>query len=208
MQVAGTFTGWDFTNTWEIVPANNNGYPNLKNVFTTTLPVSWLSFDAEKQSDRVLLNWSTASEQNTKDFEVLHSTDANNWTTLGTRLAAGNSNTIRQYSFTHSSPLKNSVYNYYRIKQNDLDGQFSYSKIVSIIYNEPGADIMAYPNPASDKVTVFTSTDEDVRLVNLAGSIVWRAKLTAGRHEVNVAHLPRGVYMLQVGKAWRKLLLQ
>jgi len=79
---------------------------------------------------------------------------------------------------------------------------------VSIIYNEPGADIMAYPNPASDKVTVFTSTDEDVRLVNLAGSIVWRAKLTAGRHEVNVAHLPRGVYMLQVGKAWRKLLLQ
>ena len=173
-----------------------------------TLPVTWLSFDAEKLNDRVLLNWATGSELNTKDFEVFHSTDAGNWTKLGTVSAAGNSSVMRRYSFTHTSPLKNSVYNYYRIKQNDLDGQFSYSKIVSIVYNEPGDDVMAYPNPASDRITVFTATDEELRLVNLAGSVVWRAKLTAGRHEINVAHLPKGMYLLQAGKAWRKILLQ
>lgn len=208
MQVSNTFTGWDFTNIWEIVPSNNNGYPNLRNVFAITLPVSWQSFTASKLLSEVVLNWSTASEQNTKDFEVLHSTDATNWTTLGKRLAAGNSNHTREYSYTHNYPLKNSVYNYYRIKQNDLDGQFSYSKIISIIYNERGADVMAYPNPASDKITVFTSIDEDVRLVNLAGSIVWRAKLTAGRQEINVAHLPKGVYLLQAGATSRRILLQ
>ena len=48
----------------------------------------------------------------------------------------------------------------------------------------------------------------EVQLVNLAGSVVWRAKLTAGRHEIDVPHLSKGMYLLQAGKAWRKILLQ
>ncbi|MFM7453142.1 MAG: LamG domain-containing protein, partial [Cyanobium sp.] len=103
-----------------------------------TLPVTWHSFNAEKLSNKVLLDWVTSSELNTKDFEVLHSTNAVSWSKIGTVVAAGNSNQQRSYSFTHLSPLKNSIYNYYRIKQNDLDEQNSFSKIISIFTTNRG----------------------------------------------------------------------
>ena len=59
-------------------------------------PVTWQSFTAEKQGSASLLKWSTGSEQNTKDFEVQHSTNTVSWTPLGTVAAAGNSTTTRQ----------------------------------------------------------------------------------------------------------------
>ena len=174
----------------------------------TTLPVTWLSFTGRKQGDVVVLDWATATEQNTKDFEVEHSTNTQTWTILGTVVAEGNSNFPRNYTFTHSSPFKGNIYNYYRIKQRDVDGQFSYSRIVSLIYGEPGADVMVYPNPATTSLMVYLSSDEEVRIINLVGASVWKSNLPAGRHQISVAHIERGVYLLQVGNQWRKIVLQ
>lgn len=111
---------------------------------TGTLPVTWQSFTAQKKSAYVELNWSTASEQNTRDFEVQHSTNTQDWSMLGTVNAAGNSTTTRQYSFIHASPIKGGIYNYYRIKQRDLDDKCSFSKIVSIRYDETGPEVHLY----------------------------------------------------------------
>ena len=174
----------------------------------TTLPVTWLSFTGRKQGDVVVLDWSTTTEQNTKDFEIEHSTNTQTWTILGTVVAAGNSNSIRNYTFTHHSPFKGSIYNYYRIKQRDLDGQFRYSRIVSLVYGEPGADLMVYPNPATTSLMVYLSSDEEVRITNLAGATIWKSNLPAGRHQISVAQFARGVYLLQVGNQWRKIVLQ
>ena len=174
----------------------------------TTLPVTWLSFTGRKQGDVVVLDWSTTTEQNTKDFEIEHSTNTQTWTILGTVVAAGNSNSIRNYTFTHHSPFKGNIYNYYRIKQRDLDGQFSYSRIVSLVYGEPGADLMVYPNPATTSLMVYLSSDEEVRITNLAGATIWKSNLPAGRHQISVAQFARGVYLLQVGNQWRKIVLQ
>lgn len=174
----------------------------------TTLPVTWLSFTGRKQGDVVVLDWSTATEQNTKDFEVEHSTNTQTWAILGTVNAAGNSNSPRNYTFTHNSPFKGNIYNYYRIKQRDLDGQFSYSRIVSLVYGEPGADLMVYPNPATTSLMVYLSSDEEVRITNLAGATIWKSNLPAGRHQISVAQFARGVYLLQVGNQWRKIVLQ
>jgi hypothetical protein len=52
-----------------------------------SLPVNWLSFTAAKQGERVVLNWATSLEEETKDFVIEHSTDARNWHTIGTELA-------------------------------------------------------------------------------------------------------------------------
>lgn len=174
----------------------------------TTLPVTWLSFTGRKQGDVVVLDWATATEQNTKDFEVEHSTNTQSWAILGTVDAAGNSNSPRNYTFTHNNPFKDNIYNYYRIKQRDLDGQFSYSRIVSLVYGEPGADVMVYPNPATTSLMVYLSSDEEVRITNLVGASVWKSNLPAGRHQISVAHFARGVYLLQVGNQWRKIVLQ
>lgn len=180
----------------------------ISDITDRTLPVTWLSFAGRKQGDVVVLDWATATEQNTKDFEVEHSTNTQSWAILGTVDAAGNSNSPRNYTFTHNSPFKGNIYNYYRIKQRDLDGQFSYSRIVSLVYGEPGADVMVYPNPATTSLMVYLASYEEVRITNLVGATVWKSNLPAGRHQISVAQFARGVYLLQVGNQWRKIVLQ
>ncbi len=174
----------------------------------SALPVTWQSFTAKKQPTTVELNWSTASEQNTKDFEVQYSTNTQDWLVLGTVAAAGNSSTTKEYIFTHNSPLKGSIYNYYRIKQNDVDGKFSYSKIVSIVYNEPGIEVQVYPNPVKDIITIYLAESQQIRLVNMVGATVWHGSMAAGRNQLLISHLPKGVYALMTLKGPKQILIQ
>jgi hypothetical protein len=177
-------------------------------VTNATLPVTWNSFTAEKKGATSLLKWSTASEQNTKDFVVQHSTNTLSWTPLGTIFAAGNSNLVRSYNYTHKTPQKGGVYNYYRIMQRDLDGKFSYSKIASLIYDEPGPDVFVYPNPATEAVIVYLYESQDVRLINVAGAIVWKGTLAAGRNQIPLTRLAKGVYWVVTGSFKKQLLIQ
>jgi hypothetical protein len=174
----------------------------------SALPVTWQSFTAKKHPTTVELNWSTASEQNTKDFEVQYSTNTQDWSALGTVAAAGNSSVLRSYQFIHNSPLKGNVYNYYRILQRDLDGKFSYSKIVSIIYNEPGIEVQVYPNPVKDIITIYLAESQQIRLVNMAGATVWQGSMAAGRNQLLISHLPKGVYTLITLKGPQQILIQ
>jgi hypothetical protein len=171
------------------------------------LPLTWLSFTAAKLQTGVQLNWSTASEVNTKDFVVEYSNNTQHWTPLGTVQASNNSTTVQNYSYYHANPLKNNTYNYYRILQRDIDGKFSYSKILSIIFNEPGADVSVYPNPVSDVLTVYMSESKLVRLINTAGAIVWQSYLPAGRNQIPVSQYSKGVYVLTaVGQSYRVII--
>ena len=172
-----------------------------------TLPVTWQSFTAKKQPNSIELNWSTASEQNTKDFEVQYSTNTQDWSALGAVAAAGNSSTIQQYRHIHNNPLKGNAYNYYRILQRDLDGKFSYSKIVSITFNESGSDVRIYPNPVRDIITIFLAESQQVHLLNMGGATVWKGRLAAGRNQLSVAHFPKGVYMLQTNIGPQRIII-
>jgi len=173
-----------------------------------SLPVTWETVSAEKQNGQSVLRWSTASEQNTKDFVVQHSLNTTDWSALSTIPAAGNSTTTRNYSYVHQNPLKGINYNYYRILQRDLDDKFSYSKIVSIVFNEPGADLQVYPNPAEDVVTVFISEEQEVSLLNAAGALVWKSKLPAGRTQLPLVKFSSGLYFLKTKTQTIKLLIK
>lgn len=207
MTTSSTYTNRNFSTVWDIAAGTNNGYPFIRSN-GSTLPVTWLSFSAAKQATHVALNWSTASEQNTKDFEIQYSTNTQTWSALGVVGAAGNSTTTRHYTFTHYNPLKGSVYNHYRIRQSDLDGKFSHSKIVSLVYNEPGPDVQIYPNPAKDFLHIYIAESQQLRIVNVAGATVWQGWMNAGRNQVAISHFPKGVYMLQTLKGTQRLLVQ
>ena len=172
------------------------------------LPVVWGLITLSKVNGNVEIDWSTASEQNTKDFEIQYSTNTINWSSIGTVLAAGNSSYPKNYSFIHTSPLKNNNYNYYRILQRDLDGKFSYSKIVSILFNEPGPDVVVYPNPVEEVLTIYTSTEQVVSLYNAAGSLVWKAKLPAGRNQLPVNKFSKGVYILATNELKTRVIIR
>jgi hypothetical protein len=162
------------------------------------LPVTWLSFTATKKENTSVLNWSTANEQNTQDFVVQHSAGSGDWKSLGTVKAAGNATSRRDYTFTHYTPTPG--YNYYRLIQRDQDGQFSYSKVVSVVMNKEDIKLRAFPNPVQDgRLNVLLKEPMQVRLFDASGRQVLTQRLNAGLQTINVSGLQGGVYYLKAG---------
>jgi hypothetical protein len=119
---------------------------------STVLPVEWTSFTVRNVSEGRLLEWSTGSERNSESFEIQVSHDGIDFYTLSRVPAAGNSSQSIRYEFLDSSPLVES--GYYRLKQNDFDGEFMYSEIIS--FSVPGGELFhVFPNPLiSDAIMV------------------------------------------------------
>lgn len=164
----------------------------------STLPLTWLSFTAKEQDKAVALNWSTAVEQNTKDFVVQHSANGGNWNTIGTVRAAGNSSTVQTYSFLHRLPV--SGVNYYRLLQRDIDERKSYSKVVTVDFDGRGQVLMVYPNPVvNGLLTVKLEREARVQVYNGAGAVVLQKQLPAGVHQLSLQQLSKGLYRIKAG---------
>lgn len=84
------------------------------------LPVEISSFSGKKINETNVLRWTTESERNSMNFELQRSNDGKTWETIHTAVAGGNSSITLNYSHVdYSFPL---LVNYYRLKQNDIDG--------------------------------------------------------------------------------------
>jgi hypothetical protein len=159
------------------------------------LPVTWLSFTAEYAAGSVTTQWSTASEKNSKAFEVQSSTDALVWKTEGMVDAAGNSTTPRYYQFIHR-PEQGKGTLYYRLLQRDLDGSYTLSAIRSVNITEGLQSVQMYPNPASHQIHLKLPSDQFVSIIQNNGTTVWEAKLRTGDNIIDVEDLPKGVYFV------------
>jgi hypothetical protein len=124
---------------------------------TDIVPIELRSFTAFAKNSSVELLWSTASELNNRGFEVERSVnDQNNFVTIGFVDGKGNSTEINYYSFNDNPQLSGVNQIYYRLKQVDLDGTFSYSDIVSVSYDVPAEFVLNqnYPNPFNPSTTI------------------------------------------------------
>lgn len=140
----------------------------------SNLPVELIQFDAVCNEGSPEFYWSTATETQSRDF-TLSVFRNNNWETIATIPAAGNSNITQQYSFVHSNYQKGDTY--YQLTQTDLDGTENYLGMLTIdCSNEP--ELAIFPNPASDELIVsnlnidisnaeFTITDATGRIVDV-----------------------------------------
>ncbi len=106
------------------------------------LPIDLLYFQAQLQDEIVKLNWATAQEINNDYFTVEKSTDGQNFTEVLQVEGAGTSEVLKQYQATDPQP--STGVSYYRLKQTDLDGKFSYSKVVPINRNQGVDFLQAY----------------------------------------------------------------
>lgn len=113
---------------------------------SSPLPLELLSFEARKTGSAVKLDWVTAQESNCHNFEIERSADGRNFTPVGSQNAKNG--TLNRYLHVDANPLPGT--SYYRLKQNDLDGTFTYSAIRTVL-REGSYQIMAYPNPTQDR---------------------------------------------------------
>jgi hypothetical protein len=122
----------------------------------SVFPVEWLEFNAVMVDRDGLLEWATASEQNSDHFRVQRSTDGQNFQNIGRVEAAGNSGSIKSYGFIDEGVSDLGAHSvFYRLKEVDINGAFQYSKVIELTIPETIAiRVLAYPNPVSDFVTL------------------------------------------------------
>jgi hypothetical protein len=167
----------------------------------TPLPITLLGLKGERVTggqgngftEEVRLDWSTASEINNKGFEVEMSADGLAYQKIAFVEGRGNSTTIQSYNHTTIQPYDS----YYRLRQVDFDGKYSYSPIVFV----EGIDALkVYPNPNKGAFTISVGKDKldsPARLLNAQGKEVWRGVQT----EVRTTNLPAGMYFLRTNIA-------
>lgn len=96
----------------------------------SALPIRLQQFEASYQNKEVQLRWSTLSEINNDYFEVEKSQNGVDFYSLASVKGAGHSDELRKYQY--SDPESGQGHWYYRLKQVDWDGMFTYSDIVSV----------------------------------------------------------------------------
>ncbi|MGE0562403.1 MAG: T9SS type A sorting domain-containing protein [Flavobacteriales bacterium] len=111
------------------------------------LPIKLVSFEANFNVDRVNLKWVTSTEINNDFFTIEKSKDLKNWEVVSIVSGAGNSSVIMEYFEVDYSPEQG--VSYYRLKQTDYDGAFSYSNIVPVKaeIKSDGGEFNLFPNP-------------------------------------------------------------
>jgi len=120
----------------------------------TVLPVTLTSIAAVKTTTDVLVSWSTATEINTKVFEVERSADGSSFATVGSEDAKGNSSTTQSYVFTDKGAVVTATSNilYYRLRIVDNDGSFSYSPVVTVLLGNNTQIVKVFPNPVTTEL--------------------------------------------------------
>lgn len=148
-----------------------------------SLPVEWADFQANWQETNAQISWHTAQELNNDYFSVERSVDGSLYEKIGEVAAVGNSSELSGYDYTDQT-AKFAGLNalYYRIKQTDMDGAFSYSSVLELAPNiNIPLELVVFPNPATDQVSFklagATENDFDYQILNTAGQLMESGRL-------------------------------
>ncbi len=164
------------------------------------LPITLLRFNATAtKNNSVKLTWATASEYNNDRFEIEHSFDGSNFVNIGSIKGKLKSTEINEYSFVHEEV--NTGINYYRLKQVDVDGTYTYSDLVAaslktkeIKFNNhivrEGQVSFAVESPLKEEV--------EIRLIDITGKLIAKdihqLQIGLNTMDVYLPEIPPGIY--------------
>ncbi|MCF2492723.1 M1 family aminopeptidase [Dyadobacter chenhuakuii] len=166
------------------------------------LPVTFETVKVQCLGDQPQLIWTTSEELNADHFEIQKSSNAVNWSKIGSVEAAGNSTDLKHYTYTDYTTQANG--DYYRIAEQDMDGKVQYSRILR---NTCGtlqkSDLIISPNPVADLLHFRTNGENrggmNVSIYNADGHLERLEHVSqTNSNSINVSAMQHGVYILQV----------
>ncbi|MCX6290696.1 MAG: FG-GAP-like repeat-containing protein, partial [Bacteroidetes bacterium] len=183
----------------DIVATNSGSTVSiLGNLCVLSLPIELLSFTAGLRGKKVLLEWSTASEINNDYFTLERSFNGSDFKSIGEVKGAGTSTTTLNYSFMDEHPV--SGISYYRLKQTDYDGEFTYSEMAAVNFQTNPKAITVYYNPVTNELEILNSTFhiKEVVIYTLLGNEVYRSHdlKESAVLSLDVANLTPGIYFI------------
>ncbi|MBA3665679.1 MAG: T9SS type A sorting domain-containing protein [Bacteroidetes bacterium] len=187
--------------------ALNNLPPSCESV-TGALPISLLNFDATPVDKAVQLKWLTASETENDFFTVQKSKSGTDFEDVAIVNGAGTSHEYHSYATSDESPFEGT--SYYRLKQTDFEGGYSYSEMRTVTFNQKNNMLLVYPNPSDGTLihVQIKNSDENsevtIKLYDGLGKEIEKnsRKISdEGTYEVELtpaSTLPKGVYVILV----------
>ncbi|MEP6595860.1 MAG: T9SS type A sorting domain-containing protein, partial [Ginsengibacter sp.] len=162
------------------------------------LPVTLVNFQAQSQREKIITSWQTSSEFNFHSFDIERSVDGIQFNKIGSVNASGFV-TGSLYSFEDGNPKKG--INYYRLKIIDIDGKFTFSKVVVVKLFEYKIGLLLFPNPVHNILHIQIRGDEEVSLqiLDASGKKVRDTKIKLNGNtsfDVNIKDLRSGAYFL------------
>ncbi|MEO6452642.1 MAG: T9SS type A sorting domain-containing protein [Ginsengibacter sp.] len=162
------------------------------------LPITLSSFTGKFERNIVQLNWTTAQELNNHHFEIERSSDGIHFENIGEvrakTFASGNIYTFNDLSFKQGS-------NFYRIRQVDIDGHFTFTDIVLIkVTGDKISSLIIYPNPAKNNFTISLgknmSSDWQINIYSTMGQLISAKHMFRNQQQAsfNISYLPKGIY--------------
>jgi hypothetical protein len=189
---------------WEFASTFNTGFSGFGFgiIPPVTLPVNLLSFTAVERNKTVLLKWKVENEINTDHYTVMRSSNAINFSAIGTAPARGISNGIGEYNLIDPQPLIGK--NYYQLVSYDGDGRFKKSQIVEVTIRS----LFVYevnPNPFTDRIAIKTNNNSSEILYMVLTDATGRQILTRnitgntnGMISLPVPAIAPGIYFLKI----------
>jgi hypothetical protein len=165
------------------------------------LPIELMYFDAFRSDKVIHFRWATASELNNDYFTIERSLNNEYYQPIQIIQGAGTSNIPHYYTTTDANLPSGKAY--YRLKQTDYDGNFTYTRIF-VAENLPDkSELTLLPNPAKNKIQLSTakivSDIAIVEIIDVYGKKVQMEILSLPENalpELSVANLPKGIYFL------------
>ena len=161
------------------------------------LPVLISSFFAKRNGNAVVLNWTSESEINAKEF-VIERNSGSGFVAIGT-VAAQNRETGSSYTYTDNNNSSKTV-SQYRLKMIDKDASYKLSEIRPVKGTAAVSDFTVFPNPSlgNAKINITDiSAATTVEVIDNAGRILKTIELK-GNNAVNVDNLQKGIYLIRI----------
>ncbi|MBC8047672.1 MAG: T9SS type A sorting domain-containing protein [Fimbriimonadaceae bacterium] len=163
-----------------------------------------INFEGYLNDNSVNLEWGTASGSEYDYFIIERSNDGTQFNSIITVDALSENNNQVNYSVNDENPI--SGINYYRLKQVNLTGEISYSKIISV-NTFSNTSILLYPNPAGDEI-ILEYTDPlqnnryfHIEITDIAGKTIVTDSWNLGENNMkhlNIKQLSDGFYNIHV----------
>lgn len=168
------------------------------------LPIQLTSFTGTYSEGIATLNWQTSQEINNDRFELFRSFDGSDFELAGTIAGAGNSYSVKNYRYQDRVNLSGNIF--YKLKQIDKDGNFSFSQIVRLSAKSANASFQIYPNPVVSNFTASfsaTKTGKAMLLIrNTNGQTVYTQTIDVikgnNAQTINAPQLKTGMYYVSV----------
>lgn len=177
----------------------SGGFAAMVNSAPVVLPVKFVGFTVSLKNNNALIQWSMAEDKTAARFDIERSVDGNNWTTIASIAATGNTSSTSLYSYTDNGLTSAAAY--YRIKEVDAHGAAMYStttqvKSEVVINNE--VKIASVSNRLLLNFPTQVSGNVVVRIMSMSGQVIDQQQLSNPAGQVVMNTRFSGNYIISI----------